>query len=257
MIRCVCEHNGNDTLLWAVDFIGAFTRGETKEIAISKMNNEIKAYSLWARLDELKAKKNNIFQDTAMAEENAILKNAPSADEIVIVQDAPCNLQISDADSDVLFESEKTPLTIQEYLSLKSLALKSAADFLLLYNSIPDKLLPLAPKRKTFYGSIPRSAEEMYTHTKKVNAYYFGEIGASADNNGNIYECRLRGFSELEGQKDFLSCKVTEGSYGELWSVRKMLRRFIWHDRIHAKAMYRLAVGIWGQEKIPNVFMLL
>ena len=37
---------------------------------------------------------------------------------------------------------------------------------------------------------------------------------------------------------DFLENVVVAGSYGEDWSLRKVLRRFIWHDRIHAKAMY-------------------
>jgi hypothetical protein len=35
--------------------------------------------------------------------------------------------------------------------------------------------------------------------------------------------------------------------------VLKQLRRFIWHDRIHAKAMYRMVIRTFG-ENIPNVF---
>lgn len=30
-IKCVWEHNGNDSLLYSNNFIGAFTRGETLE----------------------------------------------------------------------------------------------------------------------------------------------------------------------------------------------------------------------------------
>ena len=52
----------------------------------------------------------------------------------------------------------------------------------------------------------------------------------------------------------FLNNPVVEGSYDELWSVRKMLRRFIWHDRIYARAMYRMAVKTFGAEKIDNPF---
>ena len=46
-IKCIWEHNGNDTLLYAGNFIGAFSRGETKEIALSKMEDEVKAYLRW------------------------------------------------------------------------------------------------------------------------------------------------------------------------------------------------------------------
>ena len=162
------------------------------------------------------------------------------------------DLNIKYADSDVLFESEKAPLTLDEYEKLKAIALKSAKDFLALYESIPDKKATAIPERKTFYGNVPRSADEMYEHTKNVNEYYFAEIDVDADNNGNIYECRKRAFEQLEATADYLNNAVIEGSYGEYWSLRKMLRRFIWHDRIHARAMWRGAVRVFGAENVVN-----
>ena len=178
----------------------------------------------------------------------------PDHIEVVIAQEKDSDLAIKDADSDVLFESEKAPLTTEEYERLKALALKSAKDFLALYESIPDKSATAAPERKTFYGQVPRSADEMYEHTKSVNEYYFAEIEVDADNCGNIYECRKHGFAALEAKPDFLQNAVIEGSYGEDWSLRKVLRRFIWHDRIHARAMYRMAVKVFGVENVANPF---
>lgn len=46
---------------------------------------------------------------------------------------------------------------------------------------------------------------------------------------------------------------MQEGSYGEMWSVRKVLRRFVWHDRIHAKAMWRMTKKTFDVE-VENVF---
>ena len=229
-INCVWEHNGKDTLLYAVDCIGAYTRGESLEIAKAKMPLEIISYCKWLGVD------------------------AADEVEIVIVGEKSSELAIRDADSDVLFESECSPLTAEEYEKLKTLALKSAKDFLALYESLPDKNRAAAPERKTFYGQVPRTANEMYEHTKNVNAYYFEEIDVGADNDGNIYECRKRGFESLEKQPDFLQNAVIEGSYGEDWSLRKVLRRFIWHDRIHARAMYRMAVKMFGMENVANPF---
>ena len=160
---------------------------------------------------------------------------------------------ISDADSDVLFEEERKPLSGAEYEELKALALKSAQDFLDLYEAIPDREKSCLPVRMTFYGQVPRTASEMYEHTKNVNDYYFGEIGVETDHEGTIVECRQRGFAMLESQPDFLENIVYPGSYGEEWSLRKVLRRFIWHDRIHAKAMYRMAVKTFGGG-IPDPF---
>ena len=229
-INCVWEHNGNDTLLYAVDYIGAYTRGESLEIAKAKMPSEIVAYLRW------------LGEDTT---DNI---------EVVIVGEKASDLAIKDADSDVLFESEKGSLTVDEYEKLKALALKSAKDFLILYESIPDKRATSIAERKTFYGQVPRTADEMYEHTKNVNEYYFAEIEVDADNGDNIYECRKRGFEALEAKPDFLKNPVIEGSYGEEWSLRKVFRRFIWHDRIHARAMYRMAVKEFGTENIQNPF---
>lgn len=221
-VNCVWEHNGNDTLLYAVDYIGAYTRGENLEVAKAKMPNEIVSYLKW------------LGKDTA---DNV---------EIVIIGEKASDLAIMDADSDVLFESEKSPLTAEEYEKLKALALKSAKDFLALYKSIPDKGATAGAERKTFYGQVPCSADEMYEHTKNVNEYYFAEIEVDADNEGNIYECRRRGFDALEAKLGFLQNVVVEGSYGEDWTLRKVLRRFVWHDRIHARAMYRMAAKVFG-----------
>lgn len=229
-VNCFWEHNGDDTLLYATDFIGAYTRGERLEIAKAKMPQEILSYRNW------------------------IGKDTNESIEIVILGEKASDLAIRDADSDALFETEKAQLTRAEYERLKALALRSAKDLLALYASVPDKNAVASPPRKTFYGQVPRSAEEMYAHTKSVNAYYFAEIGVEADNSGSILDCRKRGFDGLEQMPDFLQNAIFEGSYGELWSLRKVLRRFLWHDRIHAKAMYRMAVKTFGAENVENPF---
>ena len=87
----------------------------------------------------------------------------------------------------------------------------------------------------------PLTAEEMYRHTKNVNAYYFGEIGVEVGNEPDILICRRAGFAALERQPRYLHNAVFHGSYDEDWTLRKVLRRFVWHDRIHGRAMWRMA----------------
>ena len=93
-IRCVWEHNGNDTLLYSIDTPGAFTRGASFEIAVEKMPSEIESYLHW------------------------IGEPIPEHLEVMVIQDAACGLNICDADSEVLFESEKAPLCQEEYTAL-------------------------------------------------------------------------------------------------------------------------------------------
>ena len=125
-MQFVWEHNGNDTLLYSQDFVGAFTRGNDLPQAMDKVRREMKAYSLWS--------------DIAL----------PESIEIEIVQEKDSGLNICDADSDVIFDSEKEPLTLEEYQRLKALALRSARDFYELYSSIPDKDKSTNPLRRTF-----------------------------------------------------------------------------------------------------------
>lgn len=229
-IGYVWEHNGDDSIIYFDGFPGAFARGATKDEALSKAETEIKSYLKWTNTDS-------------------------EASEILfqMIQEHPTSLSVSDADSEVIYESEKQPLTMEKYIQLRNLALKSAQNFQELYNAMPDKNKSCLQPRKTFYGDKPLTANEMYEHTKSVNSYYFAEIGIEADNEPDIYSCRKRGFDLLEKTADFLENRVYEGSYGEQWSLRKLLRRFIWHDRIHAKAMWRMGIKTFGE--IENVFM--
>ncbi len=221
-IECIWEHNGGDSLLYAGNFPGAYARGASREEALGRMAAETAAYLAW--------------------------KGGPAPRELrpVVVQEKASGLAVSDADSDVIFDTERAPLTPAEYETLKGLALRSAADFLALYEAVPDKDKSCLPARICFYGPAPRTAREMYEHTKNVNSYYFGEIGVEVGNEGSILEGRRRGFALLEQQPGYLAAPARTGSFEEEWSLRKLLRRFIWHDRIHAKAMWRMAAKTFG-----------
>lgn len=231
LIEAVNEYNEDGYLIYAGNYPGAYVRGKTKEEAVSKFPGEIGQYCRWLGI--------------SLTEEKL---------GVSIVQEKLSDLQICDADSDVLFDSETVPLTMIDYKRLRALAMKSAIDFEILYRSIPVKDEPLVLPRKTFYGMIPTTAREMYNHTKNVNNYYFGEICVPAENEPDIRSCRFQAFAALEKQPDFLANTVFTGNYNEQWSLRKVCRRFVWHDRIHAKAMYRAAIRLWGEENIENPF---
>ena len=228
--RVVAEFNEDGYLLYSETFPGAYTRGVSLEEAMTKFPEEIKRYCTWASIE---------LDDEV---------------ENIIVQETYSKLKISDADSEVIFNSEKKALTMDEYNSLKKLVMKSAEDFQKLYESIPDKDTTSLEERQTFYGSIPRTAGEMYIHTNGVTNYYVGEIGADINNVANIVENRIKALVSIEAQENFLQNQVFDGSYGEQWSLRKVLRRFIWHDRIHGKAMYRMAAKLWKKDIIVDPF---
>lgn len=228
-IRAFLEYNHEGALLWAENVPGAFARGDSPEEAEKKFLAEVRKFLQW--------------RDGTAALESMTMR---------ITGRKESSLQICDADSDILLESERLPLTMAEYAAQKALVLRSAADFQRLFDAVPDPLRTDLPERETFYGAVPRTAQEMYLHTNRVSNYYAGELGADFENLPHIRENRALALGKIEALPGFLENRVMEGSYGELWSLRKVLRRFLWHDRIHAKALWRMAGRLW--ENIPDPF---
>lgn len=79
-VTCVWEHHGKASLIYADQFPGAYTRGATKDEALSKMPAKSGLTSM---------------------ENRAISAGWP---EIRIIQENASELAIEDADTDVLFD---------------------------------------------------------------------------------------------------------------------------------------------------------
>lgn len=80
------------------------------------------------------------------------------------------------------------------------------------------------------------------------------QIGIPVSDEPDIVSCRMKGFDRLESLPGFLDNPIHTGSFSERWTLRKACRRFVWHDRIHAKAMYRMAIRLCGEEVAANPF---
>lgn len=232
MLRLIREYNGGGNLLWAADYPGAFSRGSTLEEALAKLPAEVTAYCRWSGL-------------APPGEAGCVLCQTERAAD---------SLQICEADTEILFHGEALPLSETEYRALRRLVLKSAEDFQWVFEAVPDKDRPAIPARTTFYGETPRTAREMYAHTNGVTGYYIRQLGASAVEEASIVTARRLALDALEALPNLLKSEPLPGDFGELWSARKVLRRFLWHDRIHVKAMIRMACTLWGA--LPNPFFV-
>ena len=228
-MRAALEYNDRGCMLFSLDCPGAYARGRTREEAMAKLPADAAAFCRWAGLD------------------------CPEGEVEVVLEAERPDLRVEDADGDILLPGEEAPLTAEEYAALRELVLRSARDLDALYAAIPDPDAPLAEPRETFYGEYPNTARKMFDHTNRVTAYYMGELGAEVENEPGCHENRLQGLAALEAIPGFLTLPAVEGSYGEWWSPRKVMRRFLWHDRIHARALYRRAAARWGAA-IPDPF---
>jgi len=230
MIRAVLEQSESGCIVYAPDFPGAYARGATADQALAKLPLDVVSYCRW------------------------IGAPPPDAgDPVVVVQTASTALTVSDADSEVLFDTERRPLGHDDYVRGKTLALRSAADVQTLLDSIPDQDATDLPARPTFYGDVPRTAREMVAHLNGTTAYYTSRLGVDIEPAETILASRELAFAAME-VPGFLDDRVFTDSANEEWTLRKVLRRFVWHDRIHARAMYRMAVRLWGPGTIANTF---
>jgi len=219
-MNIVYETNGKGFLGWLVELPGAYLRGPTQEEARSKLASELAAYAAWLDIE---------VADQSITGER-------------ITQS---HLTIEDADSDLLLDYD-----FADYASERDferdcdLALVSARKTALIYAACPDKdAVDPAKLRKTFYGDCYATIRSQFKHIVDVQLYYLENIGASAVIGPDIVEGRLRTIEAIRAKYSAEGNRLYE-SPEEKWTVRKVMRRLIWHDRIHARAIERMAARL-------------
>lgn len=234
LIRVAVEENHKGTMLHLVDMPGAFTRGKTLDEAMAKVMGEARMYQSWAGVN---------YKELKLLEY-----------EVEIVQNETTNAQLDDGDTEILITRDKD-LDPDYFNQLKMLALKSAEDFQRLYDSIPDKGCDDDSKlRTTFYGKVPSNAKQILFHVDKVTAYYLSRININfPEDKNDLVANRIESLKLIESDKEAMKNPVIFVD-NEYWTTAKVLRRFVWHDRIHARALYRFAVKKWGYDNICDAF---
>ena len=229
----VLEYNDRGVTVWALAYPGAFARGETAGEAAKKLPAACRRYRLWAKLP---------------------LEMAVGNDEIRFARKIKSDANLEEGFTDILFPEEKLAMDMARYTVLKTLCLKSARDFELLFSSIPQKDRALVKSRRTLYGKIPVTAREMLGHVEDGQRAWAALFGIDLGDRQGLLTDRKRLFARLEARPGYLDDRVVTAPDGELWTLRKLLRRLIWHDAIHGRAMYRRAITFWQKERIKNPF---
>jgi len=228
-LHVAVEYNEGGTMLFAVEYPGTFTRGRTREEALAKADREVGSYCAWAGVP------------------------GPATHGVQIIQETRTGAAVSDGDSAILLDGERRPLTDGEFELLRDRVLLSAGSFMELYDALPDPDAALTPtSRETFYGHVPCTPREMLVHVNNCARYYTKRIGIDLENVPDFIANRRTALERIAS----LGLPYSDRVFGtdELWTVHKVMRRFLWHDRIHAKAMYRGAVRRWGREAVADPF---
>lgn len=232
-LNALLEWNDGGVTLWSLVYPGSFARGETAAEAARKLPAACRRYRLWAKLP---------------------LETAVREDEVRCTRKIKVDANLAEGFTTVLFPEEKLPMDMARYTALKTLCLKSARDWEALFASIPQKDRALVKSRRTLYGKIPATAREMLAHVAEGQRAYAACFGIDLTDGQGLLSDRKRLFAALEAQPGYLADRVVVGPDGESWTLSKLLRRLLWHDTIHGRALYRRAVTFWQKERIKNPF---
>ena len=212
------ETNGLGFIGFIIELPGAFVRGETETRALSKVIDEAVAYHRWTRISY----------------------DPPT--EILVAQRHNCKLQVQDADCEILLDSDRGIISKPEFSNLMDLAIYSGETFERLYEATRQKdWVDPARVRATFNGPAPKTIREIFQHVDKTQRYYLSRAGLETPRiSDDFLAMRIRCMKQLWEQFNQTGNSKVFSVAGEQWTLKKILRRFIWHDRIHGKSIHRM-----------------
>ena len=231
------ETNGRGYIGYLVALPGAFIRGQTADMALGKTAAEVLAYCRWREV------------------------TPPSPIRYRVVHEFRSAAAVEEADSTILLEAERRPLTEGEFAELSDLMTLSATSFESLCRRarFPD-WVDAARVGATFYGPRPSTIAEIGRHVLQTQFYYLSRLQpAEPVVAGEVMAIRRLAVDRLTRLFRRQNNVYAVDRDGESWTLRKVLRRFVWHDRIHAKAIVKLlrrqaAAGLIGAYDDPFRF---
>lgn len=216
-ISVALETNGKGYLGFIVELPGAFIRGMIEHQALAKVQKEVDVYLKW-------------------------LGTKSQCDyKIKTVQRHESEAVVEDGDTAILLQADKGEVGKEEFRELVDLARYSGQTFVQLYENTQHKeWVDESRIRKTFYGDNPATIQRIFEHVKNCQYYYLSAIGITEEPEEDFTLLREFALKKLKALfSEYNNLQIFEEE-GELWTLKKVLRRFIWHDRIHAKAIARI-----------------
>ena len=213
------ETNGKGFMGFIVELPGAFVRGPDESSALSKIQGEASSFLRWLRVDD-----------------NVIMLSQ-------VVQRHSCKLMVEDGDCEILVDSDKSFVSHMEWTQLMDLVKYSGETFNTLFEHSQLKdWVDEARVRQTFYGANRTTVKEIFDHVKRTQYYYLSRAGlrTTYDESEGLLAIRDDGLQALNKLFDKQGNSEVYVKESEYWTLKKLMRRFIWHDRIHAKAIVRI-----------------
>ena len=216
-ISIAIETNEKGLIGFLVDLPGAFTRGRSETEVLEKAPAEARSYLRWLGT-----------QQTRLG-------------PVKVVERHESRLTVEDADSEILLTADMGTMDQPEFRNLSAIVRKSGETFVSLVESctLKDWVDP-SRVRRTFYGETPSTIQQMFNHVAGTQRYYLSRIRIDIEENESLLSVRKIGLRRIGELLERQGNSETYNIDGESWTIKKVLRRFVWHDRIHGKAITRI-----------------
>lgn len=209
---------------WSLDHLGFATWAPTREEALARVPAKLAEYGAWlARYGEP--------WDAA--------------------QQGPLEVVEEIAGNEVAFRDDLLPASVAEIERCERLLRYTRADLLQTVASLPDAVFDWDPPYRRFAPHAWwRTIRQILQHIALTDVgYYLPSIGWQTELDlpalragswldllQRSREETLRFLEELKADPD--KVRLEQGE--ETWSVRKVLRRLVWHERLHWKSIQRI-----------------
>ncbi len=227
----LCE-TGPDgsTQIFVRELPGCYSRAPTFDDAVAKAPLKIREFLEWLQKHGERVTEDARSIETEVAE--------------VVKGNWPVNM----GDSQALFEADLTPLHREEVDRCVRFMKYAREDFMNLYSDQPKESLEWKPDTAT-----PRNIKRIAEHVADCSLFYLERVKPRRSSEwpltflevaDELSTMRLLNLTDEE-----MSCKVSYHEPGEWtgmhepegWTARKVLRRFIWHERLHTATIRKLA----------------
>jgi len=214
------ETNGRGCLGFIVQLPGAYVRAPTETEALTKVRLEMASYYRWLGI------------------------KAPLLVRTMITQWHQSQIKVEDADSEILLDADRKPFQKDEFRLLLDLVKYSGETFFKAYENAEHKdWVDESKRRSAFYGAVPSTIGAVMEHVSTTQHFYLARMGVQMENGTDDFlEIRVRCADQLVRLYEMGISSSVVASGEELWTLKKVMRRLIWHDRIHGQAIIRMQV---------------
>ncbi len=223
-VTLIEETDGRNFRLYSEKHHGACVTAGSEEAALARIDGEINSLWSWAKGKPYTYKYKHR-----------------------IIESFTADYPLDGTESHIIFSIERGPFHAIAYRVMKDMAVRSALCLGQMIESLPDADAPLygLPDGLTTAADVRRAA---FFGTGEL----FNKLGIGYENKGDLYANRMFAVSSAETEGFMRNAEHI--CDGEVWTLRKVLRRIIWRDRILAKALYRAAETEWGKGVCADPF---